>query len=76
MAAWKQLIVNIGYIYYGEFQNNRKEGYGIMKKTNRETYIGCWRDNQRNRSGKIYSDDGKLTMNGEFEEGCLKCMKS
>ena len=25
----------VGYIYYGEFKDNKKEGYGIMKKSNK-----------------------------------------
>jgi len=29
------LFLFIGYIYYGEFKDNKKEGYGIMKKSNK-----------------------------------------
>ena len=47
-----------------------------MKKENKETYIGCWRENQRNGWGRIYSNEGSLTTNGEFEDGCLRSMKS
>ena len=42
-----------------------------MKKSNREVYVGCWKNNQRNGWGKVYGSLGKLIQNGEFLNGCL-----
>ena len=42
-----------------------------MKKSNREVYVGCWRNGQRNGWGKVYSPLGKMIQNGEFLNGCL-----
>lgn len=42
-----------------------------MKKSNKEVYIGCWKNNQRSGWGKVYDPNGYLTHNGEFIEGCF-----
>ena len=40
-----------------------------MKKSNKEVYIGCWKNNQRWGWGKLYNTEGELDKNGEFVEG-------
>ena len=65
-SGYLQVILrnNSGYIFYGEFVQGKKEGYGIMKKYNKEVYIGLWKNNQRHGWGKIYSPEGKMVENG------------
>ena len=54
----------IDYLYYGEFRNNQREGYGILNKIDKECYIGCWKNNQKHSYGKTYSKEGKLIVKG------------
>lgn len=57
-------ICNLGFVYYGEFKDNKKEGYGIMKKASKEVYLGCWKNNQRWGWGKAFDPEGNLHQNG------------
>ena len=54
----------IGYVFYGEFKDGKKDGYGVMKKFNKEVYVGEWRNNQRQGWGKVFSAEKKIIENG------------
>ena len=42
-----------------------------MKKENKELYIGCWKNNERNGWGRIYNGPGELVESGDFHDGAL-----
>jgi hypothetical protein len=45
-----QLILPDGK-YYGDIENNERNGQGVMKYTNGDEYIGNWENNERNGMG-------------------------
>ena len=57
------------YIYYGQFRDNKKCGYGIMKNASKEVYVGGWKNNQKQGWGKAYDGTGRLAQKGEFAGG-------
>lgn len=54
------------YMYYGEFRDNKKEGYGVMKESD-QVFVGCWKDNKKCGWGKLYKDH-KLKHKGDFSQ--------
>ncbi len=53
-----------GDMYYGEFRDDKKEGYGVLKTNNGQTYVGCWRDGKKCGWGKLYGSDHQLKCKG------------
>ncbi len=53
-----------GDIYYGEFRDDKQEGYGVLKTNNGQTYVGCWRDGKKCGWGKLYGSDHQLKCKG------------
>ena len=37
-----------------------------MKKSNKELYVGEWKNNQREGWGKVYNMLGQMVQDGEF----------
>lgn len=52
-------------IYYGEFKDDFKEGFGLQYYSNGTKFEGEWKSNQRNGYGTIYFED-KEKFIGEF----------
>ena len=48
------------YIYYGEFKNNKKEGYGTIEWKDGSKYQGEFKDNQINGYGMIKFPNNKF----------------
>ena len=62
-------LFNIDYIYYGTFGKNSRNGFGIMKKSTKEIYLGEWVNNKRQGWGKVFNYNGEMIFDGDFEEG-------
>ena len=45
-------------IYYGEWQNNQKQGRGIILYKNGNKYEGYFMNNKPNKKGRIYFKEG------------------
>lgn len=57
-------------IYYkGYFVNNNKCGEGYEKYKNGEYYIGNFKFNLRNGNGKLFNKNGKVKIEGNWENG-------
>ena len=57
-----------GYIYYGDFINNKKVGYGTMIWKDGSKYQGEFKDNQANGYGMIEYPDNRFYQ-GEVKNG-------
>ena len=57
-----------GYVYTGEFNNNKKEGYGTIIWKDGNKYSGQFKDNQLNGYG-IIEYPGKKFYQGEVKNG-------
>ena len=54
--------------YEGEFQNDMKEGYGILQYVNGERYEGAWKNNFAHGHGTLLYADGDKYV-GDWTEG-------
>ena len=45
------VLIQSGNKYEGEFQNNKKNGIGLMQYQNGDIYFGLWKDNKRFGNG-------------------------
>ena len=61
-GAWSQ-------VYEGEWVNDKRSGYGILKVSDCFTYYGQWKENTRSGYGVLMYDDGKGKKEGKVEEG-------
>ncbi len=57
------------YVYYGEFVESKKSGFGI-RKTKDDTFIGYWNKGKRTENGYMMSKNGgffhpKVSINQE-----------
>ena len=59
------------YIYYGEFINNKKEGYGTIEWKDGSKYQGEFKDNQINGFGIIKYPDNKFYQ-GEIKNSRME----
>ena len=59
------------YIYYGEFINNKKEGYGTIEWKDGSKYQGEFKDNQINGYGIIKYPDNKFYQ-GEIKNSRME----
>ena len=60
-----------GYIYTGEFNNNKKEGYGTIIWKDGAKYVGEFKDNQINGYGIIEYPEQKYYQ-GEIKKGRME----
>ena len=57
MNGYGEMIWNKSQIYIGFFENNKRNGFGIIIWRDREKgYIGFWKDNYQNGFGKFISN--------------------
>lgn len=58
--------------YKGEWQQNRREGFGEMHCANGDTYVGLFsRDRPHGRAAGCYTCPDGCSMAGDFHEGWL-----
>ena len=60
------------YVYYGQYKNNFKHGYGVIKYNNMRTYVGTWAYDHYHGYGKIISGDGEVLEVGTFRNSQLR----
>ncbi|HET8858318.1 hypothetical protein [Marivirga sp.] len=57
-----------GHKYVGEYQNDKREGTGTYYWNTGEKYVGEWENDKRNGHGILYDKDGKIKLEGEWNE--------
>ena len=66
-----QGITNNIYIYIyiiGKWENNMKEGYGVMEWINKQMYEGMWKKNNFNGHGKLTYKNGNIFVGDWVED--------
>ena len=58
-------------IYEGEWKDDRRHGYGVLKIVGHHTYYGQWEENQRSGYGVMIYDDEKRKEEGQWQRGKL-----
>ena len=62
--------------YEGNYSNNKKEGFGIMKYNNGDEYQGNWKDNLRDGKGFVVKKNGDIFKGywqyDNLKEGTIK----
>lgn len=58
-------------IYEGEWKDDRRHGYGVLKIMGHHTYYGQWEENQRSGYGVTIYDDEKRKEEGQWQRGKL-----
>ena len=58
--------------YSGDWQGDKKEGSGTYIFADGRKYVGEWKNDQMHGPGKMYSPEGKLLVEGSWENGQLK----
>lgn len=58
-------------IYEGEWKDDRRHGYGVLKIIGHHTYYGQWEENMRNGYGVMIYDDEKRKEEGQWQRGKL-----
>ena len=53
-------------IYYGEFKNEKREGYGKYIWENGEYYIGQWLNDKKHGKGILYNKNRNIKYDGDF----------
>ena len=53
-------------IYFGEFKNEKREGYGKYILENGECYIGQWSNDKKHGKGILYNTNGNIKYDGDF----------
>ena len=53
-------------IYYGEFKNGKREGYGKYIWENGEYYIGQWLNDKKHGKGILYNTNRNIKYDGDF----------
>ena len=51
-------LITQEYSYEGEFQNGKKNGYGVLKFQSGQTYTGNFKDNLKHGHGTLLYDTG------------------
>lgn len=59
------------YVYEGEVQNFRFNGYGVCKYNDGRSYWGYWQDDMKHGLGRFQDNAGKMSF-GRFEKGLLQ----
>ena len=54
-----------GELYYGEYKDGARSGYGMYVNGNDDRYFGTWENDKRNGQGEIYYTSGDV-YKGEF----------
>ena len=57
-------------IYEGQWEEDKRHGYGVLKIPRQYTYFGEWFDNARTGHGVLVFDDGRKEE-GKWEDGHL-----
>ena len=58
-------------IYEGEWQDDKRHGYGVLKIVGHHTYYGQWEENMRSGYGVTYYDEEKRKEEGQWQRGKL-----
>lgn len=57
------------YSYYGDWLNNKRDGYGIQYKNNKVYYEGKWKNNLPEGQGKLLDENGNIKYEGKWKKG-------
>ena len=58
-------------VYEGEWQGDRRHGYGVLKMVGHHTYYGQWEDNMRSGYGVMVYGEEKRKEEGQWQRGKL-----
>ena len=56
------------YIYYGEYKNDRKHGWGILKYNDGSSYYGEFKSGLRDGFGHYTEKNSNIMLIGEFKK--------
>ena len=54
--------------YEGEFNNDKREGYGKYTYKNRNYYIGEWSNDKKNGKGVLYNEEDCILYRGNYKD--------
>ena len=57
---------NSDYSYYGEWLNNKTDGFGVQYRNNKVYYEGKWENNLPEGQGKLLDENGNIKYIGEW----------
>ena len=55
--------------YIGEYDEGRKDGFGIFTWSNGRKYVGSWKNGKKHGQGKDLFSDGKTFYEGGWKDG-------
>lgn len=58
-------------IYEGEWRDDKRHGYGVLKIVGHHTYYGQWEENMRSGYGVMSYDEEKRKEEGQWQRGKL-----
>lgn len=60
------------YAYYGQYHQNYRHGYGIIKYNNEKVYVGIWAYDKYHGYGKLINNDGSIIERGTYRNAHLR----
>ena len=67
-GKWRSAKGPLSNSYEGDYQNDRKQGYGIFQWASGNIYKGEYREDERDGYGEMYWTDGS-SYQGEWVKG-------
>ena len=58
-----------GDIYFGDYSDGRRDGYGTYTYSDGRQYRGYWKSGMKDGSGSDYNKYGELIRSGKFKSG-------
>lgn len=68
----KGLCIIIMEIYKGSWKNDKRDGEGVMIRSDGSRYDGAWRDDMMHGFGRTYSSNGFIRYEGQWAYGKKK----
>lgn len=65
------VTLNNAQIYEGEWKDDKRHGYGVLKIVGHHTYYGQWKDNMRSGYGVMIYGEEKRKEEGQWQRGKL-----